>query len=70
MKSEDGNTYLSIVDDNGGKCGPIKIDGKVWPYRIDQAGPIAPGIHTIECGSKIEFEIPPRVVFKFDYWGP
>ncbi|WP_205720209.1 hypothetical protein [Fodinibius halophilus] len=67
--SEDGKTYLSIVDDNGGKCGPILVDGKVWQYELNEAGPISPGTHTIECGTKIEFTIPDSVIFRFDYWG-
>ena len=69
-QSNDGRTYLSVVDDNGGKCGPIFVDGKKWEYKIDQPGPISPGVHTIECGTKIQFNIPKGVVFRFDYWGP
>jgi hypothetical protein len=68
--SDDGKTYFAIVDDNGGHCGPIKIDGEVWPLAIGQAGPIEPGNHTIECGAEISFSIPSGVVFEFDYWGP
>lgn len=68
--SADGKTYLSVIDDNGGMCGPIKVDGKVWPHSIGKVGEISPGVHTIECGGEIEFEIPPGVVFQFDYWGP
>ena len=68
--SEDGKTYLSIIDNNGGQCGPIYVDGKVWPHKISKEALIAPGTHTIECGTKIEFEIPKGVLFKFDYWGP
>jgi hypothetical protein len=68
--SPDGKTYLAVVDDNGGHCGPIKVDGEVWPYSIGQAGQIEPGTHTIECGGNIQFDIPQGVLFKFDYWGP
>jgi hypothetical protein len=68
--SKDGYTYLAVVDDNGGKCGPIKVDGKVWPYSIGQAGRVESGSHTIQCGGSIQFDIPKGVVFKFDYWGP
>lgn len=68
--SHDGKTYLAVVDDNGGHCGPIKVDGKVWLHKIGQSGQIEPGRHTIECGGEIAFNIPPGVVFKFDYWGP
>jgi hypothetical protein len=68
--SPDGKTYLAVVDDNGGKCGPIMVDGKVWPYPIGRAGPVEPGDHTIACGTKIRFTIPQGAVLKFDYWGP
>jgi hypothetical protein len=68
--SQDGQTYLVVADDNGGHCGPIKIDGKVWPHRIGQAGRIDPGHHTIECGGEIGFDIRSGVVYRFDYWGP
>jgi hypothetical protein len=69
-KSNDGKTYLSVIDDNGGKCGPIIVDDKVWPYKIGEAGPINPGRHKIECGGWMTFEIPAGVIFYFDYWGP
>jgi len=68
--SQDGHTYLAVVNNNGGNCGSIKVDGKVWPHPIGKPGPIEPGTHTIECGGEIGFEIRPGVVFKFDYWGP
>ena len=68
--SQDHKTYLAVVDDNGGHCGPIKVDGKVWPYPIGEAGQIEPGTHTIWCGGAIQFDIPEGVVFKFKYWGP
>ena len=68
--SDDGKTYLAIIDDNGGACGPIYVDGEKWPYAIGTPGPIEPGRHTIACGTEISFEIPPGVVFSFDYWGP
>ena len=68
--STDGKTYLVVVDDNGGYCGPILVDGKKWEYKINEQGPISPGTHSIECGGKIQFEIPHGVVFRFDYWGP
>lgn len=69
-KSSDDKTYLAVVDDNGGKCGPIIVDGKIWSYKIGEAGPIVPGYHTIECGGGMGFDIPQGVVFQFDYWGP
>lgn len=69
-KSNDGLTYLVVDDNNGGACGPIYVDGKQWPHKIHMRGPIAPGRHTIKCGTEIEFEIQPATVFHFDYWGP
>lgn len=67
--SSDGNTYLVLVHDNGGACGPIRVDGKVWPYELGQKGLISAGVHTIECGGGLSFEIPEKVIFYFDYWG-
>jgi hypothetical protein len=69
-QSSDGGTYLAVVDANGGACGPLLLDGKPWPYKVGETGPVSPGRHRIECGSLIEFDIPQGVVFKFDYWGP
>ncbi|CAA7616586.1 conserved exported hypothetical protein [Magnetospirillum sp. UT-4] len=68
--SPDGRTYLAIHDDNGGGCGPIKVDGEVWPFPMRTPRAIEPGRHTIECGIAIEFDIPKGKLFKFDYWGP
>ena len=68
--SSDGHSYLAVLDDNGGRCGPLTIDGKVWLHPVGALGPIAPGRHVITCGGEISFSISPRSVFKFDYWGP
>ena len=70
VPSPNGETYLAIVDDNGGRCGPITIDGVVWPFKIGEPGRITPGIHRIRCGGSISFEVPKAVFFRFDYWGP
>lgn len=70
MKSSDGKTYLAVIDDNGGHCGPLKVDGFVWPYKISQPGQVQPGHHSIECGGAISFDIPKGVIFRFTYWGP
>ena len=70
VNSEDGKTYLAVVDDNGGNCGPILLDGKPWPHKINELGIVSPGRHRIECGGSVEFDIPQGVIFKFDYWGP
>jgi len=69
-KSTDGKTYLAIVDDNGGGCGPIFVGGKQWQYKLNEPGPISPGLHTIKCGGEIKLAIPAGTVFRFDYWGP
>jgi hypothetical protein len=68
--SKDGKTYLAVTDNNGGHCGPIRVDGKLWTHPIGEAGLINPGHHTIECGGEIGFDIRPSVFYKFDYWGP
>ena len=70
VTSLDGQTYLVVKDDNGGGCGPILIDGVEWNFKINEPGKINPGVHTIECGGKIEFEIKEGTIFYFDYWGP
>ena len=69
-RSADGKTYLAVVDNNGGGCGPIFVDGKQWPHPIGHPAAIEPGRHTIKCGGEIGFKIPPGVVYRFDYWGP
>lgn len=48
-KSIDGKTYLAILDDNGGGCGPIRIDGVVWDFPLDSLREIDPGLHQIDC---------------------
>ena len=69
--SEDDQTYLIIADDNGGNCRSVRIDRKPWLHRIGEPGRIAPGHHTVSCnGGDIGFDIPPGVVYQFDYWGP
>ena len=68
--SKDGKTYLSIDDDNGGHCGPLLVDGKRWSFPIGEAAEIAPGDHTISCGSSLEISIQKGTVFRMNYWGP
>ena len=68
--SRDGKTYLIVADDSGGGCGPIRLNGEIWPHAIGVAGEIAPGTQTIECGGSLQFDVPEGVVFTFDYWGP
>jgi hypothetical protein len=68
--SPDNKTYLVIEDDNGGGCGPIFIDGKVWGFDIGEKGMIESGEHIIECGGEIGFIIKKGTTFHFDYWGP
>jgi hypothetical protein len=59
-----------VDDDNGGGCGPIFVDDREWPHPLHKSGAIQPGIHTIRCGTEIEFEIAPGVTYHFNYWGP
>ena len=68
--SKDGKTYLIVADDNGGHCGPIRVDGKVWPHALNVPGAVAPGDHRIECGGEIEFRIDSGKTFRVDDWGP
>lgn len=76
--SSDKKTYLIVEDNQGGKCGDIYVDGKIWNYKIGQAGQIEPGVHKIACVDNpheakemsISFNIPNETIFKFDYWGP
>jgi hypothetical protein len=68
--SPDGLTYLAIDDDDGGLCGPILVDGVGWQHPIGAPARVEPGVHTIECGGQLSFEIPAGVVFRFNYWGP
>ena len=70
VPSPDGKTYLAVDDDNGGGCGPILVDGREWRFPLHAPGPIEPGLHTIQCGGTIQFEIKPATTFHFDYWGP
>ena len=68
--SKDAKTYLVIADNNGGGCGPIYVDNKIWDHKLNEQGEISAGPHKIKCGTEIQFEIPTGKVFTFDYWGP
>jgi len=70
--SQDGKTYLVVVDDNGGKCGGLFVDDQEWKFAINKPGEITPGPHSIRCGpdGAIEFEVKAGTTFHFDYWGP
>jgi hypothetical protein len=74
-KSGDGQTYLSIDDDNGGGC-PILVDGKAWRFKRGTPGPVASGEHTVsfKCGKGSSQDYPVTVpdgaTFHFEYWGP
>lgn len=68
--SPDGGTYLVIADDNGGYCGPLRVDGAVWPHRLNEPGRVRPGEHTIACGGSVVIRIEAGRTFRFDYWGP
>ncbi len=70
VASEDGQTYLIIADDNGGKCGPMLVDGKPWTHAIGERGRIDAGAHVMECGAEIPIELAVGTVYTFDYWGP
>ena len=69
-QSKDGKTYFAVMDDSGGLCGQIQVDGKTWAHPIGDAAPIDPGPHTISCDGDIGFSVPSGSVYKFNYWGP
>ena len=68
--SPDGKTYLVIEDDNGGACAPLLVNKKEWPHELNSTGEVAPGEHTIECGSGISVKVHEGTTFYFNYWGP
>ena len=68
--SADGGTYLIVADDNGGKCGPLLLDGVAWEYGINRSGPVKPGLHHLSCGTQVEFTIDSGTTFRLTYWGP
>src|SRR5437773_11602153 len=70
VASPDGKTYLVVDDDNGGRCGPIKVDGQVWTTPLHSRASITPGVHEISCGSSAGFEVRERTTLHFNYWGP
>jgi hypothetical protein len=68
--SADGKTYFAVLDDAGGQCGPVLLDGVIWAHPIGEYFKIEPGEHTIKCGAEISFIVPAGIMFGFDYWGP
>lgn len=69
-KSADGRTYFVVGDNDGGGCGPVRVDGKPWPYALNEPGRIEPGKHSIEICSGSSFEVVAGTTYTFDYWGP
>jgi hypothetical protein len=70
VASSDGGTYLVVEDDNGGQCGPIRVDGHDWKTPLHVPGRISPGVHELSCGGSAQFKIREGTTFHFDYWGP
>jgi hypothetical protein len=72
LASADGRTYLIVADDNGGRCGSIKVDGADWAVPIGTPGALEPGTHEISCGdgAVTRFDVRSGTTFHFDYWGP
>ena len=70
VPSPDGGTYLVVDDNNGGRCGPIRVDGRDWKAALHSPGRISPGAHEIACGTTMKFEIREGTTFHFNYWGP
>lgn len=69
-RSADGRTYLVVADANGGRCGPVSVDGRPWPHAVGAPGPVSPGRHTIACGTEVEVQVDSGTTFRLDYWGP
>jgi len=69
-KSADGGTYFGVADNDGGGCGPIVVDGKLWPHPLNEIAPIKPGHHEIKICSQMPFEVVAGTTYLFDYWGP
>ncbi len=67
--SKDNNSYL-IIEKNCGSDLKIRVDGKIWPYKLGEMGPIQPGAHTLTCGGDLKIIIESGTVYHFDYWGP
>jgi hypothetical protein len=70
VPSPDGGTYLVLDDDNGGHCGPMRVDGRDWTNPLRSPARISPGVHEIACGTTIKFTIREGTTFHFKYWGP
>jgi len=70
--SIDSKTYLIIEDNNGGQCGPLMVDNRIWPHAIHAKAVVNPGPHSIACGSgnSLEISIKQGTTYYFDYWGP
>jgi len=68
--SQDGQTYLGSGRRQWGRCGSIKIAGRVWPHPIGEAGPIDPGHHTIQCAGEIGFRYPAGRCLQVRLLGP
>jgi len=68
--SLDGQTYLVVVDDNGGQCGPLTVDGAPWPHAVGVAGAIIPGDHIVTCGTEVAVRVESGQTYRLDYWGP
>lgn len=68
--SLDGKTYLVIEDNNGGGCGPLYVNKKIWSHKLNKKGEVISGTNSIECGTKMSIIIKEGTTYYFDYWGP
>jgi hypothetical protein len=68
--SPDGKTYLVLENNNGGKCGPLLVDEKEWLHGLNVKVEVAPGEHSIECGTWMGVTIQQGTTYYVDYWGP
>jgi hypothetical protein len=70
VRSAEGQTYIIVDDDSAGKCGPMMVDGKEWPYTLHAPELIKPDSHVIMCGREVKLDIKKGTTFHFDFGPP
>ncbi|NKC20211.1 hypothetical protein CWC29_015520 [Pseudoalteromonas sp. S4498] len=51
--SQDGNTYFGVIDNNGGNCGPLLLDGKAWELPLGEVSEIESGCNSTQFSTAI-----------------
>jgi len=73
VRSQDGETYLVVDEQDGPMCDRLYLDGQHWPLALHVAGKVSPGNHQIGCdstGATLAFEAKVGTTYHFNYWGP